>query len=83
MRDLSNDANAMFLCLFVVFFVCFFCFFLFFSDSVQNKAYVVDTNLNCIKLVQFKWVSTTYAFIEKSTYTGCNLKTTELLDCAL
>ena len=33
--------------------------------------------------MQFKWVSTTYAFIKKQTkeYTGCNLKTTELLDC--
>ena len=33
----------------------------------------------------FKWVPTTYAFIKKldKKYTGCNLKTTELLDCAL
>ena len=32
------------------------------------KAYVVGTHLNCI---------------EKKNYTGCNLKTTEFLDCAL
>ena len=30
------------------------------------KEYVVGTHLNCInKLMQFKWVSTTYAFIKK------------------
>ena len=30
------------------------------------KAYIVATHLNCInKLMQFKWVSTTYAFIKK------------------
>ena len=30
------------------------------------KAYVVGTHLNCIsKLMQFKWVPTTYAFIKK------------------
>ena len=45
----------------------------------------MGTHLNCInKLMQFKWVPTTYAFIMKTKkYTGCNLKTTELLDCAL
>ena len=44
------------------------------------------THLNCInKSVQFKWVPTTYAFYKKVdiNYTSCNLKTTELLDCAL
>ena len=31
------------------------------------KAYVVGTHLNCInKLMQFKWVPTTYVFIKKS-----------------
>ena len=37
-------------------------------------------------LIQFKWVPTTYAFIMKEVYkkdTGCNLKTTEFLDCGL
>ena len=29
------------------------------------KAYVVGTHLNCIDLMQFKWVPTTYAFIKK------------------
>ena len=46
----------------------------------------MGTHLNCIdKLMQFKWVPTTYVFIKKQTkkYTGCYLKTIELLDCAL
>ena len=50
------------------------------------KAYVVDTHLNCIdESMQFKWVSTTYAYIKKLTkkYTGCNLKNMDLLDCEL
>ena len=49
------------------------------------KAYVVGTHLNCIhKLMQFKCVPTTYAFIKKKTkIQGCNLKAIELVDCAL
>ena len=48
-NDLFNGVYAM-----------FFCFF--FSDFI--KAYVVGTHLNCIdKSMQFKWVHTTYAFI--------------------
>ena len=46
----------------------------------------MGTHLNCIdKSMQFKWVPTTYAFIKKvdKKYTGYNLKTMELLDCAL
>ena len=71
-NDLFNSAYAMFR-FFYSFFLIFFL-----------KAYVVGTHLNCIdKSMQFKWVPTTYAFIKKKTYTGCNLKTTELLDCAL
>ena len=63
----SNDAYAIFLC-------CFFFVILFI------KAYVVGTHLNCInKSMQF-WVPTTFAF---KKYTGCNLKTIELLDCVL
>ena len=62
---------------------CFLCFcFLIFVV----KAYVVGTHLNCIdKPIQFRWVPTTYSFIKKvdKKYTGCILKTTELLDCAL
>ena len=52
------------------------------------KAYVVGIHLNCIdKSMQFKWVPTTipvglYKEVDKK-YTGCNLKTTELLDCVL
>ena len=51
-KDLSNNAYAIFLCfLFLIFFI---------------KAYVMGTHLNCIKkLMQFKWVSTTYALIKK------------------
>ena len=46
----------------------------------------MGTHLNCIdKLMQFKWVPTTYAFLLEvdKKYIGCNLNTTELLDCAL
>ena len=48
----------------------------------------MGTHLNCIdKSMQFKWVPTTYALclykeVDKK-YTGYNLKTMELLDCAL
>ena len=51
-----------------------------------HHAYVVGTHLNCIDLsMQFRWVPTTSAFVKKwrKKYTGCNLKTTEFLDCAL
>ena len=63
----SNDAYAMFLCVF-------------FSDFFFIKVYVVGSYLNCInnliqfkyvpttyavKSKQFKWVPTTYAFIKK------------------
>ena len=54
-NDLFNGAYAMF---------CGFFFFLIFF----LKAYVVDTHLNCIdKLMQFRWVPTTYVFIKKWT----------------
>ena len=46
----------------------------------------MSTHLNCTdKSMQFKWVPPAYAFIKKWTkkYTGCSLKTTELLDCVL
>ena len=33
--------------------------------------------------MQFKWVPTTYVYKVDKKYTGCNLKTTELLDCVL
>ena len=53
MKDSSNDAYVIFLCVF--FFLIFFI-----------KTYVVDTHLNWIdKLMQFKQVLTTYAFIKK------------------
>ena len=43
------------------------------------------THLNCIdKSIQFKWVPTTYLYKEiDKTYTDSNLKTMELLECAL
>ena len=44
-------------------------------------AYVLGTHLNCIN---FKWVLTTYAFIRsRQKVHGCNLNTTELIDCVL
>ena len=53
-KDLSNNADAMFL--YVFFFLFYFLY----------KAYVVGTHLNCIdKSMQFRWVPTTYAFIKK------------------
>ena len=49
---------------YVMFFLCF-CFFVFFLIFFI-KAYVVGTHLNCIdKLMQFRLVPTTYAFIKK------------------
>ena len=58
-------------------------FFCFLYKSISCE--LVGTHLNCIdKLMQFKWVPTTYAFIKKDKkYTGCNLKSMELLDYAL
>ena len=57
----------------------FFIFVIFFI-----KAYVVGTHLNCIDLsIQ---MSTHNICLYKEVdikYTGCNLKTMELLDCAL
>ena len=46
----------------------------------------MGTHLNCNdKLMQFKWVPTTYAFIKKvdKKYTDCYPKIMKLLDCAL
>ena len=52
---LPNDAYGMFLWAF--FLLIFFFFFI--------EAYVVGTQLNSIDVsMQFKWVSTTYAFIK-------------------
>ena len=75
----KKDQRKTYLIMFMRFF--FLIFFI--------KAYVVDTHLICVdKSMQFKWVPTTYAFINlykesDKKYTGCNLKTSELLDCAL
>ena len=52
-KDLSNAAYCVFFFFFLIFFI---------------KVYAVGTHLNCInKLMQFKWVPTTYAFIKKKT----------------
>ena len=60
-----------------------FFFLIFFFLIFFLQAYIIGTHLNCIdKSMQFKWVLTTYAFIDKK-YTVCNLKTTELLDYIL
>ena len=44
----------------------------------------MGTHMNC-KLMQFTGVPTTYVFYKEvdKKYTGCNLKTTELLDRGL
>ena len=80
-KNLFNDVYAMFLCVYVCFIFVLF-FLIFFIEK-----YVVGTHLNCTgKSMQFKWVPTTYAFIKKKVdkkYTGCNLKTTELLNFVL
>ena len=48
------------------------------------KTYVVGTHLNCInKSIQMGALNISlYKEVDKK-YTGCNLKTAELLDCAL
>ena len=60
-RRTSNDAYAMFLCVF------FYIFFI--------KAYVFGTHFNCIeKSMQFKWVPKTFLYKQvDGKYTGCNL----------
>ena len=47
------------------------------------KAYVVGTHLNCIDLIQMSTHNICLYKEVKKKYTGCNLKTTEFLDCAL
>ena len=51
------------------------------------KAYVVGTHLNCInKSMQFTEMGIHNICLPKEVdkkYTGCNLKTMELLDCTL
>ena len=60
-KGLCSDAYAMFM------FVCFFVFF-FLIFFIHVNAYVMGTHLNCInKLMQFKWVPTTYVLIRKKT----------------
>ena len=71
-NDLFSGAYAMFCARF--FFLIFFL-----------KAYVVGTHLNCIDKFDAIQMSThnicLYKEVDKK-YTGCNLKTTELRDCA-
>ena len=52
----------------------------------HNICLYMSTHLNCIdKSMQFKWVPTTLCLYKDGDkkYTGCNLKTTEWLDCVL
>ena len=49
------------------------CFLIFFFLIFFIKAYVVDTHLNCIDICLYKEID--------KKYTGCNLRTTKLLDC--
>ena len=76
-KYLSNDAYAMF-CVFYFLYKCIYCEY---SFELHRQVYAIQMGTS----MQFKWVPTTYAFIKKvdKKYTGCNLKTTELLDCAL
>ena len=64
-KDLSNDAYALFLC-------CFFSFLIFFI-----KADVVDTRQ--VDAIQMGTLNICIFKLDKK-YTGCNLKTKELLD---
>ena len=61
-------------------------FFLFFFSDFFIKAYVVGTHLNCIRQVDaiqmFSHNIHLYTEVDKK-YTGCSLKTTELLDSVL
>ena len=69
-KDLSNDAYAMF---FVRFVLIFFI-----------KAYVVGTHYNLIvDAFQMGTHNICLYFEVDKNYTGCNLKTMELLDCTL
>ena len=49
------------------------------------KAYVVDNHLNCFDLSMSSHNIYFYKEVEKTfkKFTGCHLKTTKLLDCAL
>ena len=62
------------------------CFFVFFVQFFFINTYDVGAHLNCINLsMQFKWGSLNiclYKEVDKK-YTGYNLKTMELHDCAL
>ena len=50
----------------LLFFFVLFIFLIFLIFFIKSINYVVGTHLNCIdKSMQFKWVSTTYAFINK------------------
>ena len=75
MKDLSNDAYAMFLCFFSFFLSDFLyksiCCGYSFELHQQVDAIQMGTHNICL-----------YKEVDKK-YTGCNLKTRELLDCAL
>ena len=86
-KDLTNDAYAMFMCF-------FFCFFFILFKKAYNAIqigthniciYDVGMHLNCIDVDAVEMGTHNiclYKTVDKK-YTGCNLKTTKLLDCAL
>ena len=57
----------------------------FFSDFFFIKTYVVGTHLNYIDVDAIQMSTHNICLFKEvdKKYTGCNLKTTELLDCAL
>ena len=70
-KDLSNDAYVMFLCFLFsdILYKSIYCGYLF-ELCQQVEAIQISTHSICLYKVDKK-------------YTGCNLKTTNLLDCAL
>ena len=72
-KDLSNNAYAMFL------YVCFF------SSDFLNKSICCRFSFELHRQVDAIQMDTHNICLYKvdKIYTGCNMKTTELLDCAL
>ena len=78
-KDLSNDAYAMFLCfLFLILFAKAYVLIFFLKAYVVGIHLIASTSLcNSNKYPQHM----PFYKVDKK-YTGCNLKNTELLDCA-
>ena len=77
-RDLANDAYGIFCVSF-----CFFFGFFFFVDFIKacfGYSFELHQQVNAIQMGTHNMCL--YKEVDKK-YTSCNLKTTELLDCAL